>query len=55
MQVDCYVETRKSKAGNDYKVVVIEFPNGFKKTMYDWSEADLFIVETLNTSTNFKK
>lgn len=48
MNCTCEIETRKSnKTGNEFKVLVVTFPNGYKKTVF-LEYAELFMLESID-------
>lgn len=42
----CIVEKVSNKTGNKYKVLIVEFPNGYKKRIF-LEEAELFMLEAI--------
>lgn len=42
----CLVEKVSRKTGNKYKVLIVEFPNGYKKLVF-LEEAELFMLEEI--------
>lgn len=46
LKVKATLVEKTSKAGNLYKVLELEFANGFKKTLF-LEDAEMFIIESL--------
>lgn len=42
----CLVEKLSNKTGNKYKVLIVEFPNGYKKRVF-LDEAEKFMLEQI--------